>query len=462
MAQVIRVGQWASLGPPKWLLLPPEGGILGRGQGCDLRLNDPAVSHHHAEVGLDQNGLFIRDLDSRHGLYLDGRRIQEAYLKEGHTLRLAGHTLRFFVQEVEQAVAAELEELLLRMYASGTVDTGAVLARAWSRAAPKKSASQRMLAWFLLALGLSNEAKEAVLHSVWLAPNHPGTWFAQALLAEKQGRLDDALGYINKVINADPAHIPAQQALARLKRKQEIYGKVARMVAARKGGGATAPRQQEAQLKVGQFSFYYTTGLHDGLVSVAYAALAQAAEHINARLNCQPAGVRVSIKARLSQKNGLDAAAVYDGEIKLDAGHLADDDPNFLYVALAHEYVHLAVDRITGGSCPRWLDEGLAQFLTQNQAPADRRILARARAERALLPLEALEGDFAALELPALINLAYSQSYSLVEYMISSLGIKGINRILAGLAESQSLAAILKGQGLDMAKLESDWQSWLN
>ncbi len=461
MAQVIRMGLWASLGPPAWLLLPPEGGILGRGTGCDVRLNDPAVSHHHAEVGLNGQGLFIRDLGSKHGLKLDGRRVREARITPEQTVRLAGYTLRFSVQDVEQALPEELERLLLRLYSQAAFESGLSLAKAWSRAVPKKAAAQRLLAWFLLSGDYSREAEEAVQRAAWLAPAHPGTWFAQGLLAEKQGDLGEAMAHINKVLEADPGHEPARKAHERLTRKQEVYSKVSGLVGARQGGSATAPLQ-EAQLSVAQFIFYFTAGLHDGLVSVAYAALAQAAEQINARLSTRPEEVRVVIKPELAQDGGLQAAARYTGMIELDAGHLAKGDPNFLFVALAHEYVHLVVDRVSGGSCPRWLDEGLAQFLTQNQTPKDRRILARARAQSALLPLEAIEGDFAALELPALVDLAYSQSYSLVEYLAEIMGDDGLGDLISELSAAGGLDRALAAYGLSLTGVESSWREWLN
>ena len=449
------------LGPAAMAFAAPEGGVLGRGPSCEVRLMDPAVSYHHAEVGLSQQGLFIRDLGSRHGILLNGRRITESPLLPDQAVRLAGYTLRFLVLEVDQAVTDELESLLLRLYNQAAMQSGAELARAWSQAAPKKAAAQRLLAWFLLARGDKAEAEEAVQRAVWLSPDHPGTWFAQGILAEQRGDLEEASKLIGRVLRAESGHEAAQKARTRLDRKREVYGKVAGLLGSRKGGGLNTP-VQKAQLTVGQFRFRFTAGLHDGLVLVAYAALAQAAEQINHRLNASAQDVRVVIKDRLPQEKGLKAAARYNGEIELDAESLAKGDPNFLYVALAHEYVHLVVDRVTGGNCPRWLDEGLAQYLTQNQTPRDRRILDDARRQNALLPLEALKGDFAALELPALVDLAYSQSYSLVEYLSEKLDSGGMGRLLAAIKEGGGAEKALAGMRLTLSQIETGWLKWLN
>ncbi len=57
--------------------------ILGRSPDCDLVLDSPMVSRHHAELFRDGQGYRIRDLGSANGTFMDGVRIQDAPLTVG-------------------------------------------------------------------------------------------------------------------------------------------------------------------------------------------------------------------------------------------------------------------------------------------------------------------------------------------------------------------------------------------
>ncbi|MEO8903949.1 MAG: sigma 54-interacting transcriptional regulator [Polyangiaceae bacterium] len=61
---------------------------LGRGADTDLRLDSGGVSRRHAAL-VRQGPIFsIRDLESRNGTFVNGRRVQHAALSEGDVLRL--------------------------------------------------------------------------------------------------------------------------------------------------------------------------------------------------------------------------------------------------------------------------------------------------------------------------------------------------------------------------------------
>lgn len=48
---------------------------IGRREGCDIVLNFGNVSGHHCLMEIDEGYWFIRDLDSRNGVKIDGKRI---------------------------------------------------------------------------------------------------------------------------------------------------------------------------------------------------------------------------------------------------------------------------------------------------------------------------------------------------------------------------------------------------
>src|SRR5712692_6928927 len=56
---------------------------VGSDTSNDLVLSDATVSRRHVEIERTQRGLLLRDLGSRNGTWVDGRRIISAYLEPG-------------------------------------------------------------------------------------------------------------------------------------------------------------------------------------------------------------------------------------------------------------------------------------------------------------------------------------------------------------------------------------------
>jgi pSer/pThr/pTyr-binding forkhead associated (FHA) protein len=60
--------------------------IVGRSLGVDVRLDDQWVSRLHCEISRLNGTLIVRDLESRHGTFVNGERIQETHLLPGDRL----------------------------------------------------------------------------------------------------------------------------------------------------------------------------------------------------------------------------------------------------------------------------------------------------------------------------------------------------------------------------------------
>ncbi len=77
-------------GAPCRLALPASGLLkVGRKSSNDVVIDDPHVSSHHAEIRYDeeQQGYFIKDLDSHNGTRVNGEKITaEVTFKEGDTI----------------------------------------------------------------------------------------------------------------------------------------------------------------------------------------------------------------------------------------------------------------------------------------------------------------------------------------------------------------------------------------
>ncbi|HHW56034.1 MAG: peptidase MA family metallohydrolase [bacterium] len=124
---------------------------------------------------------------------------------------------------------------------------------------------------------------------------------------------------------------------------------------------------------------------------------------------------------------------------------------------VAHEFAHVVVDYKARGNYPRWLSEGIAQYveykingvLWTGQGSSF---------DQALYSLEEL-ADFSGLENQ---NLAYRQALSLVLYMAEVHGEEKLPQILTQLGRGATLdSALKKALGLTLAELEREWHSWI-
>jgi pSer/pThr/pTyr-binding forkhead associated (FHA) protein len=61
---------------------------IGRVDDNTFHIADASVSSHHCEVHLRGNEIFIRDLNSTNGTFINNDKINEGSLKPGQTLRL--------------------------------------------------------------------------------------------------------------------------------------------------------------------------------------------------------------------------------------------------------------------------------------------------------------------------------------------------------------------------------------
>jgi len=69
--------------------------LIGRETSCGLQILDQGVSREHAELFRVGEMIFIRDLGSRNGSYVNGERITEELLREGDVVRVGNTEMVF-------------------------------------------------------------------------------------------------------------------------------------------------------------------------------------------------------------------------------------------------------------------------------------------------------------------------------------------------------------------------------
>jgi pSer/pThr/pTyr-binding forkhead associated (FHA) protein len=83
-------------GSQKAFSLPSNITIIGRRHDCDLCIPLTPVSRRHCQLSQNKEALKIRDLDSRNGTLLNGKRVNEQTLKAGDYITIG--PLTFILQ----------------------------------------------------------------------------------------------------------------------------------------------------------------------------------------------------------------------------------------------------------------------------------------------------------------------------------------------------------------------------
>jgi len=116
---------------------------------------------------------------------------------------------------------------------------------------------------------------------------------------------------------------------------------------------------------------------------------------------------------------------------------------------VTHEMVHWIIRRAAGRGCPRWLDEGLAQWLAgQKSGLSSARIPNLPRDKQALRRLDATLGSSGSNRKD--LETAYLSSLLLVNRLISCVGLEKLVAVLPELKKtSDPLAIKIEGKSLE-------------
>lgn len=128
--------------------------------------------------------------------------------------------------------------------------------------------------------------------------------------------------------------------------------------------------------------------------------------------------------------------------------------------AIAHEVAHVLVDA-HGFSClgsrPIWLDEGLAIYIEGGPTKAAQQQFEAALRDGDLIALSALDESFGADDYT--VSLAYTESYSIVDFLVSRYGREKLVKTLGLLSDGAATGAALSTiYGFDEVGLETAWR----
>jgi hypothetical protein len=154
------------------------------------------------------------------------------------------------------------------------------------------------------------------------------------------------------------------------------------------------------------------------------------------------------------------SGAVNDGKLRIPISGMTSMTSDLSRV-LKHELAHSFVAQMSGGRCPAWLHEGIAQIEEGKSSATYGRPLAQLFGGDRDIPYNALEGSFMRFGTPEAI-VAYAESLAAVEYIRDSYGMSDLPRILERISQGSSTEAALRATiHTDYSQLRDELAKWL-
>jgi len=153
------------------------------------------------------------------------------------------------------------------------------------------------------------------------------------------------------------------------------------------------------------------------------------------------------------------SGAVFDGKLRIPINGLTSVTPELARV-LKHELAHSFISQLSGGRCPQWLNEGIAQAVEPKQIAHGQLLADLFRTQREI-SLNALEGSFMQFS-STQATVAYEESLAAVQYIRDTYGMSDLQRILERLGQGSSTEAALRATiHSDYGQLEAEVGKYL-
>jgi len=127
-----------------------------------------------------------------------------------------------------------------------------------------------------------------------------------------------------------------------------------------------------------------------------------------------------------------------------------------------HELTHIAVGRAFRGreEVPRWLDEGLAMYESREWSFSRVSTMTKAVLTNSLIPLSEITSSFPRGSARA--ELAYSQSFYLISFLVSKFGKEDFHRFIREYTREGDLKeTLLNVYGIGWDDFEEEWKGYL-
>lgn len=140
---------------------------------------------------------------------------------------------------------------------------------------------------------------------------------------------------------------------------------------------------------------------------------------------------------------GWTNALFYRGQIIIPLAESGNFDYENIVRSIRHEYTHAIIHALSGGKCPGWLDEGLAQWAEGSENPALKPALANYLKHEKPIGFDKLQGGFTRLD-AKMVAAAYAQSLIAAQALNETFGFAKIRSYLLALKENSNSQAAFK------------------
>jgi hypothetical protein len=139
-------------------------------------------------------------------------------------------------------------------------------------------------------------------------------------------------------------------------------------------------------------------------------------------------------------------------------------DSDWVEELITHEIGHIVFDEAVRNPYrypPRWLNEGIAVYLSRGYGQGDRSQVQGAARTGSIIPLEGLAGQFPTR--PIRFGLAYAESVSAVDHLVQTHGEDSLGRLVEVLGRGATLdEAMAEAIGSDLRAFEDSWLATLD
>jgi hypothetical protein len=154
------------------------------------------------------------------------------------------------------------------------------------------------------------------------------------------------------------------------------------------------------------------------------------------------------------------SGAVNDGKLRIPISGVSSMTSDLARV-LKHELAHSFVSQISGGRCPTWLNEGVAQAIEPKSLGSDGRRLGELFRSGHAIPYNVLESGFMRFSTVE-AYVAYAESLAAVQYISETYGMSDVERILERIGQGSAPEAALRATiHSDYGQLESEVAKFL-
>ena len=149
------------------------------------------------------------------------------------------------------------------------------------------------------------------------------------------------------------------------------------------------------------------------------------------------------------------SGAVNDGKLRIPISGVSSMTSDLARV-LKHELAHSFVSQVSGGRCPTWLNEGVAQAVEPKSVSSDGRPLGQLFRNQQAIPYNVLEGSFMRFSSTE-AYVAYAESLAAVEYISETYGMSDVERLLERIGQGSAPEAALRATiHSDYGQLEAE------